>query len=45
MEHFKLFPTHVYIVDNTLNEETILDIRKHIVSDYELSQENWQSTP
>mgnify|MGYP001445590299 FL=1 len=45
MEHFNLFPTHVYIIDNVLNDSTILDIRKHIVSDYELSQENWQSTP
>ena len=45
MEHFKLFPTHVYIIDNVLNDKAILNIRKHIVSDYELGQENWQSTP
>ena len=43
MKHDKLFSTHVYLLDNVLNERFLLDIRKDIASSYNTETRNWQS--
>jgi uncharacterized protein (TIGR02466 family) len=43
VKHDKLFSTHVYLLDNVLNERFLLDIRKDIISSYNPKIKNWQS--
>ena len=43
MKHDKLFSTHIFLIDNVIPENDILDIRKHIISTYNSDTKNWQS--
>ena len=43
MKHDKLFSTHVYLLDNVLDEQYLLQMRKDIASDYNQETKNWQS--
>ena len=43
MKHVKLFSTHIFLIDNVIPENDILDIRKHIISTYNSDTKNWQS--
>jgi len=43
VKHDKLFSTHVYLLDNILNERFLLDIRKDITSNYNPQTVTWQS--
>ena len=42
MKHDKIFSTHVYLLDNVLNERFLLDIRKDITSNYNPQTITWQ---
>ena len=43
MKHDKLFSTHVYLFDNVIDNNSILQIRKDITSSYNQTTKNWQS--
>ena len=43
MKHDKLFSTHIFLLDNVLNERFLLDIRKDVINSYNPNQKNWQS--
>ena len=43
MKHDKLFSTHVYLFDNVIDNNSLLQIRKDITSSYNQTTENWQS--
>ena len=43
MKHDRLFPTHVYLYDNVIDNDSLLNIRKHIASSYNQELKNWQS--
>ena len=43
MKHDRLFPTHVYLYDNVIDNNSLLNIRKHIASSYNQELKNWQS--
>ena len=43
MKHDKLFSTHVYLFDNVIDNDSLLQIRKDITSSYNQTTKNWQS--
>ena len=43
MKHDKLFSTHVYLFDNLIDNDSLLQIRKDITSSYNQTTKNWQS--
>ena len=43
MKHDKLFSTHVYLFDNVIDNNSLLQIRKDITSSYNQTTKNWQS--
>ena len=43
MKHDKLFSTHVYLFDNVVDNNSLLQIRKDITSSYNQTTKNWQS--
>ena len=43
MKHDKLFSTHVYLFDNVIDSNSLLQIRKDITSSYNQTTKNWQS--
>ena len=43
MKHDKLFSTHVYLFDNVIDDNSLLQIRKDITSSYNQVTKNWQS--
>ena len=43
MKHDKLFSTHVYLFDNVIDNNSLLQIRKDITSSYSQTTKNWQS--
>ena len=43
MKHDKLFSTHVYLFDNVVDTNSLLQIRKDITSSYNQTTKNWQS--
>ena len=43
MKHDKLFSTHVYLFDNVIDNNSLLQIRKDIISSYNQTTKNWQS--
>ena len=43
MKHDKLFSTHVYLFDNVIDNNILLQIRKDITSSYNQTTKNWQS--
>ena len=42
MKHDKLFSTHVYLFDNVIDNNSLLQIRKDITSSYNQTTKNWQ---
>lgn len=43
MKHDRLFATHVYLFDNVIDDNSLLQIRKDITSSYNQTTTNWQS--
>ena len=43
MKHDKLFSTHVYLFDNAIDNNSLLQIKKDISSSYNKTTKNWQS--
>ena len=43
MKHDKLFSTHIYLFDNVIDNNSLLQIRKDITSSYNQTTKNWQS--
>ena len=43
MKHDKLFPTHVYLFDNVIDDNSLLQIRKDITLTVNFTTKNWQS--
>ena len=43
MKHDKLFSTHVFLLDNVLDEQYLLQMRKDVASGYNKETQNWQS--
>ena len=41
MKHDKLFSTHVYLFDNVIDNNSLLQIRKDITSSYNQTTKNW----
>tara|TARA_B100001094_G_C17797452_1_gene607439 strand:+ start:45 stop:641 length:597 start_codon:yes stop_codon:yes gene_type:complete len=43
MKHDKLFPTHVYLFDNVIDDNSLLQIKKDITLSCNQTTKNWQS--